>query len=85
MLSWNHDFDVIIMVYDLIQDEFDSCVYKEVSGRALTMNVQYNDDISFLENDIPILHLVKAWLSRKILRRILGRDNFYSRNNDLLG
>ena len=35
--SWNYRFDVIIMVYDLIQNENDSCVYKEVSGSALIM------------------------------------------------
>ena len=52
--SWNYRFDVIIMVYDLIQNENDSCVYKEVSGSALTLIVLNNDDISFLGNDIPI-------------------------------
>ena len=35
--SWNYRFDVIIMVYDLIQNENDSCVYEEVSGSALTI------------------------------------------------
>ena len=36
---WNYRFDVIIMVYDLIQNVNDSCVYKEVSGNALTVAV----------------------------------------------
>ena len=36
---WNYRFDVIIMVYDLIQNDNDSCVYKKVSGSALTMAV----------------------------------------------
>ena len=61
--SWNKRFDVIIIVYDLIQNKYDSCVYKEVSGSALKMIVLYNDDISFLGNDIPILQSVKAWFS----------------------
>ena len=52
--SWNKRFDVIIMVYDLIQNEYDACVYKEVTGSTLTMKVLNNDDISFLGNDIPI-------------------------------
>ena len=43
------------MVYDLIQNENDSCVYNEVSGSALTVNVLNNDDMSFLGNDIPII------------------------------
>ena len=37
--SWNYHFDVIIMVYDLIQNEIDSCVNKKVSGSALTVAV----------------------------------------------
>ena len=38
--SWNYCFDVIIMVYDLIQKPNDSCVYKKVSESALTIVVQ---------------------------------------------
>ena len=37
--SWNYRFDVIIIVYDLIQNENDSCVNKRVSGSALTLDV----------------------------------------------
>ena len=37
--SWNYRFDVIIMVYDFIQNEYDSCVYKDVSGSALIVDV----------------------------------------------
>ena len=37
--SWNYHFDAIIMVYDLIQNENDSCVNKKVSGSALTVAV----------------------------------------------
>ena len=43
------------MVYDLIQNDDDSCVYKKVNGSALTMIVLYKDDILFLENNIPII------------------------------
>ena len=63
----------------------DSCVYKEVSGSALKVTVLNNDNISFLGNDIPIIESVKAWLLLKILHKNLGRNNFYSRNKDLLG
>ena len=57
--SWNYRFDVIIMVYDLIQNENDSCVYKKVSGSALTKNVPYKImiiHISFLGNEILIIN-----------------------------
>ena len=37
--SWNYRFDVIILVYDLIQNGNDSCVYKNVSGSTLTVIV----------------------------------------------
>ena len=54
--SWNHRFDVIIMVYDLVQNENDSCVYKKVNGSALT-RMSFNKIMitySFLGNEIPI-------------------------------
>ena len=53
--SWNYRFDVIIIVYDLIQNKNDTCLYKEVSGSALTVTVINNDNMSFLGNDIPMI------------------------------
>ena len=75
------------MVYDLIQNENDSCVYKEVSGSALTMNVLYKIMItySFIGNDISIKIVGESLAFEKILHRILGSNNLYSKNKDLLG
>ena len=53
--SWNQRFDEVIKEYDFIQNEDDPCVYKKVSGRALTFIVLYGDDVLFMGNDIPML------------------------------
>ena len=53
--SWNQRFDEIIKEYDFVQNEDDSCVYKKVSGSALTFIVLYVDDILLIGNDIPML------------------------------
>ena len=47
------------------------------------MNVMHNDDLSFLGNEIPNI-IGENLTFMKILRRILGRNNIYSRNKDLL-
>ena len=75
-LSWNQHFDEIIKEYGFIQNEDDSCVYKKVSGSALTFIVLYVDDVLLLGNDIPMLQSVKAWLSLKFSMKDLGEVAF---------
>ena len=74
--SWNQRFDEIIKEYDFIQNEDDPCVYKKVSGRALTFIVLYVDDVLLIGNDIPMLTSVKAWLSLKFSMKDLGEAAF---------
>ena len=42
-----------------------SCVYKKISGSAITFLVHYIDDILLIGNDVGMLSSVKAWLSKK--------------------
>ena len=74
--SWNQHFDEIIKEYDFIQNENDPCVYKKVSGRALTFIVIYVDDVLLIGNDIPMLTSVKAWLSLKFSMKDLREATF---------
>ena len=55
--SWNQSFDEIIKEYDFIQNKDDPCVYKKISGSALTFIVLYVDDEILIGND---LQTVKA-------------------------
>ena len=57
--SWNHYFDEAIKSFDSIKNEEESCVYKRVSGSVITFLILYVDDILLMENDIPMLTLVK--------------------------
>ena len=74
--SWNQRFDEIIKEYDFVQNADDPCVYKKVSGRALTFIVLYVDDVLLIGNDIPMLTSVKAWLSLKFSMKDLGEAAF---------
>ena len=55
--SWNQRFDEIIKEYDFVQNEDDHCVYKKVSGSALTFIVLYVDDILLIGNEFLCCNL----------------------------
>ena len=57
--SWNHHFDEAIKSFDFIKNEEELCVYKRVSGSAITFLVLYVDDILLIGNYIPMLTTVK--------------------------
>ena len=72
----NQHFDEIIKEYDLVQNEDDPCVYKKVSGSALTFIILYVDDVLLISNDILMLTSVKACLSLKFSMKNLGETAF---------
>src|SRR6516162_5228628 len=74
--SWNQRFDETVKEFDFVQNEDDPCVYKKVSGSALTFLLLYVDDILFIGNDIPMLQSVKTWLSVKFSMMDLGETAF---------
>ena len=90
--SWNTCCDDAIKSFNFIKNEEEPCVYKKASGRAVTFLVLYVDDILLIENDIPMLTLVKSWLSKKFSMKDLGevsyilRIKFYrDKPNQMLG
>ena len=58
--SWNIRFDETIRSYDFIKNEDEPCVYKKVSGSAITFMVLYVDDILIIENDVRMMTTVKT-------------------------
>ncbi|CAL9094636.1 unnamed protein product [Musa textilis] len=70
--SWNIRFDEVIKSYDFVNNEDESCVYRKVSGSAITFLVLYVDDILIIENDVGILSTVKAWSFRHFSMKNLG-------------
>ena len=73
--SWNMRFDEAIRSYDFIKNEDELCVYKKISGSAITFLVLYVDDILLIGNDVGMLSSVKAWLSKNFSMKDLGKSN----------
>jgi hypothetical protein len=48
------------------------CVYKKVSGCAILFLVLYVDDIFLIENDIPLLEVIKSSLIKSFSMKDLG-------------
>ncbi|KAL0313412.1 UNVERIFIED_CONTAM: Retrovirus-related Pol polyprotein from transposon RE1 [Sesamum radiatum] len=46
--------------YDFIKNDFDSCVYKKVSGSSVAFLVLYVNDILLIGNDVKMLDDTKA-------------------------
>ena len=57
-------FDEAVKSYEFIKNEDKLCVYKKISGSAITFVVLYVDDILLIGNDVGMLSSVKAWLSK---------------------
>ena len=74
--SWNHHVDEAIKLFDFIKNEEEPCAYKRISEIVITFLILYMDDILLIENDIPILTMVKRWLSKKFFMKDLG-EVFY--------
>ncbi|KAH9752839.1 hypothetical protein KPL71_014867 [Citrus sinensis] len=70
--SWNIRFDDAIKSFGFIKNEDEPCVYKKVSGSAITFLVLYVDDILLIVNDIGQMSSVKIWLSQNFSMKDLG-------------
>ena len=57
-------FDEAIRPFEFIKNEDEPCVYKKISGSAITFVVLYVNDILLIENDVGMLSSLKAWLTR---------------------
>ena len=69
-------FDGAIRSYDFIKNEDEPCVYKNISGSAITFLALYVDDILLIWNDVGMLSSVKAWLSKNFFIKDLGQATY---------
>ena len=77
--SWNHHFDDIIKSFDFIKNEEEPYVYKRVNGSAITFFVLYVDDILLIGNNIPMLTMIKRWLSKEFSIKDIGEVSYILR------
>ncbi|KAL8115369.1 hypothetical protein AgCh_022017 [Apium graveolens] len=73
---WNIHYDETIKEFGFIKNIDETCVYKKVSGSAITFLVLYVDDILLIGNDIPMLQSVKVWLSKNFTMKDLGEASY---------
>ncbi|MBT1630199.1 hypothetical protein KK466_29070, partial [Klebsiella pneumoniae] len=61
--SWNIRFNEAVKSFGFIQNMDEPCVYKKVSGSAVTFLVLYVDDIIIIGNDVGMISSIKLRLS----------------------
>ena len=66
----------MIKIFDFIKNEEEPCVYKKISGSAVTFLVLYVDDILLIGNDIPILMSIKVWLLKEFAMKDLEEASY---------
>ena len=74
--SWNISFNETIKLFDFIGNLNEPCVYKKVSGSAVTFLVLYVDDILLIGNDVGMLQATKVWLSTNFSMKDLGEASY---------
>ena len=65
-----------IRSYEFIKNEDEPCVYKKISGSAITFLVFYVDDILLIGNDVGMLSSVKVWMSKNFSMKDLGEETY---------
>lgn len=90
--NWNIRFDEAIKSFGFLQNMDEPCVYKKISGKAISFLILYVDDILLIGNDVGVLSSVKLWLSQNfsmkdlgIASYILGIKVYRDRSKRLLG
>ena len=61
----------MIKLFGFIKNEEEPGIFKKVSGSTI-MFLLYVDNILLIENDIPMLTIVKIWLSKKFSMKDIG-------------
>ena len=74
--SWYLHFDDAIKSFDFIKNEEEPSVYKRIGGSTITFFVLYVNDILLIGNDIPMLTLIKRWLSKNFFMKDLGEASY---------
>ncbi|KAL0367397.1 UNVERIFIED_CONTAM: hypothetical protein Sradi_3629800 [Sesamum radiatum] len=74
--SWNTYFDEVIRGYDFIKNDYDSCIYKKISGNLVAYLVLYIYDILLIRNDVKMLGDIKTWLSTQFSMKDMGEASY---------
>ena len=69
----------MIKLFGFIKNEEKPCVYKRINGSTITFLILYVDDILLMKNDIPMLTMVKRWLSKKFSMKDLRKPSYILR------
>ena len=70
--SWNLRFDEVIKGFGFVQNGYEVCLYKKVSGSSVAFLVLYVDDILLIGNDVELLNKVKEYLNKSFSMKDLG-------------
>src|SRR4051812_31698449 len=71
-LSWNLRFDEVVKSFGFIKNDEEACVYKKVSGSAISFLILYVDDILLIGNDTEFLNTIKESLKSSFSMKDLG-------------
>src|SRR4051812_24450530 len=74
--SWNLRFDEVIKSFGFIQNGEEACVYKKVSGSAISFLILYVDDILSIGNDKEFLNTIKESLKNSFSMKDLGEASY---------
>ena len=69
----------MIKLFDFIRNEDEPYVYKNVSESAVIFLILYIDKILQTGNDVPMLTLVKIWLSKEFFMKNFGEASYILR------
>ncbi|KAL0373945.1 UNVERIFIED_CONTAM: Retrovirus-related Pol polyprotein from transposon RE1 [Sesamum radiatum] len=74
--SCNTHFDEFIRGNDFIKNDYDSCIYKKISGSSVAYVVLYVNNILLIGNDVKMLGNIKAWLSTQFFMKDMGEASY---------
>jgi hypothetical protein len=74
--SWNLRFNEVVKLFGFSQNLEEPCFYKKTSASALVFLILYVDDILLIGNDIPLMEVVKASLSKSFSMKDLGEASY---------
>jgi len=78
--QWYIKFYNVIVSYSLIKNIIDQCIYLKISGSKYNFFVLYVDDILLASNDLGLLHDIKQFILKTLIRKslILGVKSLMS-------
>jgi hypothetical protein len=90
--SWNLHFDEMVKGSGFIKNVEEPYVYKKINGSTIVFLVLYVDNILLIENDIPMMEVVKSSLRKSFSMKdleevtyILGIKIYRDRSKRIIG